>query len=79
MDKLERWTGHLPDEELAVCRKAGFGRRIGMGRRVALPDIETTWMFLVSGCAMCGRRMPELETALEPITNAFRAPDLPIR
>jgi hypothetical protein len=39
MDTFERWTGHLPDEELAVCRKAGFGRRIGMGRRVALPDL----------------------------------------
>lgn len=78
MDKLERWKDHVPEEELEVYRKAGFGERIGMGRRAALLNIDTTWMFLDPGYAMCGRRMPELETALERITHAFRALDLPI-
>ena len=33
MDKLGRWQDHLPESELEVYRKAGFGQRIGMGRR----------------------------------------------
>jgi maleamate amidohydrolase len=78
MDKLDRWKGHVPAEELQAYRKAGFGDRIGMGSRVALLNIDTTWMFLDPAYAMCGRRMPELEDSLERITHAFRALDLPI-
>jgi len=78
MDKLARWAGQWPDDELEVYRKAGFGQRIGLGRRTALLNIDTTWMFLDPAYAMCGRRMPELEAALQQLTAAFRALDLPI-
>lgn len=77
-DKLARWQGHVPDDELEVYRKAGFGRRIGMGARAALLNIDTTWMFVDPAYAMCGRRMPEVEAALERVTLAFRAAGLPI-
>ncbi len=78
MDKLTRWAGHWPEDELEVYRKAGFGQRIGLGRRTALLNIDTTWMFVDPAYAMCGRRMPELEAALQQVTAAFRALDLPI-
>jgi maleamate amidohydrolase len=78
MDKLQRWHGHVPEAELDVYRKAGFGRRIGVGRRPALLNIDTTWMFLDPAYAMCGRRMPELEAGLARITAVFRARGLPI-
>lgn len=78
MDKLDRWRGHVPDDELAVYRKAGFGRRIGLGRRAALLNVDTTHMFVDPAYAMCGRRMPELELALARLTDAFRVRGLPI-
>ena len=28
-DKLEKWRGYVPDEELETYRKGGFARRIG--------------------------------------------------
>ena len=78
MDKLDRWKGFVPDEELAVYRKAGFGERIGFGRKTALLNIDTTYMFIDPAYDMCGRKMPEVEAALEKLTLAFRAAKLPI-
>ena len=71
MNKLARWKGYLPDEELEVYRKAGFGERIGFGGKTALLNIDTTWMFLDPAYAMCGRRMPEVEGALTQLTEVF--------
>lgn len=78
MSKIGRWTGFVPQEELEVYRKAGFGERIGFGGKTALLNIDTTWMFLDPAYAMCGRRMPEVEVALARVTEVFRQADLPI-
>ena len=78
MNKLDRWKGTVPDEELEVYRKAGFGERIGFGSKAALINIYTTWMFLDPAYDMCGRRMPEVEAALTSVTEAFRRAGLPI-
>jgi len=78
MNKLARWKGFVPDAELEVYRKAGFGERIGFGAKTALLNIDTTWMFIDPAYDLCGRRMPELEEALARLTAAFRAAGLPI-
>ncbi len=76
--KLEKWQGYVPDEELATYRKGGFGNRIGSGDRVALLNIDTTWMFVDPHYDMCGRELPELKTAITDLTAQFRALGLPV-
>lgn len=78
MSKVDRWKGKIPESDLAVYRKAGFGRNVGTGSRAALLNIDTTHMFIDPSYAMCGHRNPELETALGQITTAFRKRALPI-
>lgn len=78
MDKLEKWRGFVPDEELETYAKAGFGRRIGIGKRPALLNIDTTHMFVDINYSQCGREMPELIDAIVRLTNTFRELDLPI-
>lgn len=77
-DKLAKWKGFVPDEELETYRKAGFAQRIGMGRKPALLNIDTTYMFVDPKYSMCGREMDSLIVALEKLTNAFRELGLPI-
>lgn len=77
-DKLEKWRGYVPDEELESYRKGAFGDRIGLGERVALLNIDTTHMFVDPQYSMCARRDPALAAAIARITNVFRALDLPI-
>lgn len=76
--KIERWRGFVPDDELATYTKGAFGNPIGMGERVALLNIDTTWMFVDPQYAMCGREDPKLKAALTRITQTFRALNLPI-
>lgn len=77
-DKLEKWRGYVPDEELETYRKAGFGKSIGLGRKAALLNIDTTYMFVDPRYAMCGREMSRLIGALDRLTQVFRDLDLPI-
>ena len=77
-DKLSRWQGVIPDEDLAAYRKGSFGRRIGLGARPALLNIDTTWMFVDPSYDMCGRAMPEFIAAVTRVTEVFRRLDLPI-
>lgn len=77
-DKLEKWRGFVPDEELETYRKAGFARRIGFGNRPALLNIDTTWMFVDPAYSQCGREMPEMVAALTSLTTTFRELGLPI-
>ena len=44
-DKLEKWKGYIPDDEIAAYAKGAFGRKIGWGERPALLNIDTTRMF----------------------------------
>lgn len=77
-DKLEKWRGFVPDDELDTYRKGGFARRIGIGKRPALLNIDTTYMFVDPAYSQCGREMPELRSALVRITRVFRRLGLPI-
>jgi len=78
MDKLEKWRGYVSDEELETYRKGGFAKRIGIGKRPALVNIDTTYMFVDPSFSFCGAEMPEMVKALEEITDLFRELDLPI-
>ena len=60
MDKLEKWRGYIPDDEIEAYRKGAFGRKIGYGARPALLNIDTTRMFVDPEFPQCGREMPEL-------------------
>jgi len=78
MDKLEKWRGYVPEEELETYRKGGFAQRIGMGERVALLNIDTTHMFVDPSYSMCGRDMTTVKNSLIKLTEKFRRLDLPI-
>ncbi len=78
MDKLEKWKGFIPDEEIEAYRKGAFGRKIGYGNRAALLNIDTTRMFVDPAYPQCGGEMPELIAAITEITETFRTLDLPI-
>ncbi|MFC7557424.1 hypothetical protein ACFQU7_42200 [Pseudoroseomonas wenyumeiae] len=77
-DKVEKWRGFVPEEELDTYRKAGFGKRIGIGRKPALLNIDTTYMFVDPQYSQCGRELPEMVSALTQLTETFRLLDLPI-
>lgn len=77
-DKFDKWRGYVPDAELDTYRKGGFARRIGMGRKAALLNIDTTWMFVDPSYAFCGRELPEMMAAIETLTQAFRRKGWPI-
>jgi len=78
MDKLEKWRGYVPNAELETYRKGGFANRLGIGKRAALVNIDTTQMFVDPSYSFCGAAMPEMMSALERITALFRKLDLPI-
>ena len=77
-DKIEKWRGFVPDAELETYIKGGFGNKIGLGRRPALLNIDTTHMFVDPAYSQCGAEDPALLAAIERITGTFRRLDLPI-
>ena len=77
-DKIEKWRGFVPDAELETYVKGHFGNRIGIGRRAALLNIDTTYMFVDPAYSQCGAEDPALLAAIERITQTFRRLDLPI-
>ena len=60
MSKLEKWADFLPPEELATYAKGKFGERVGFGRKPALLNIDTTYMFVDPAFPQCGEGDPEL-------------------
>jgi len=79
MNKLEKWRGYVPDEELANYAKGAFANRLGIGERPALLNIDSTRMFVDPEFPQCGAQaMPELVAALVKITEVFRRLGLPI-
>jgi nicotinamidase-related amidase len=78
MDKVDRWKGQVPDSELAAYRKGGFANRIGLGKRPALLNIDTTFMFVDPAYPMCAGPTDALRAAVTTITELFRALELPI-
>ena len=77
-DKIAKWRGYAPDEELQAYAKAKFGNRIGFGAKAALLNIDTTFMFVDPIFSMTRAADPALCAALVRVTETFRALDLPI-
>ena len=77
-DKIEKWRDFVPDAELETYIKGGFGNKIGLGRRPALLNIDTTYMFVDPAYSQCGAEDPALLAAIERITETFRRLELPI-
>lgn len=77
-DKIEKWRGYVPEDELDAYVKGKFGNKIGIGARPALLNIDTTFMFVDPTYPQCGGEMPELSRAVERLTGLFRALGLPI-
>lgn len=78
MNKLEKWRGYVPDEELATYAKGAFANRLGIGRRPALLNIDSTRMFVDPEFPQCGGEVPGLEDAIVRITGVFRRLSLPV-
>lgn len=78
MSKIERWRGVIPDGELAAYGKGAFGGKIGLGRRPALLNIDTTNMYVDPAYPHCGGPTPGLQAALVRITDVFRRLRLPV-
>lgn len=78
MNKIDRWRGLVPDEDLAAYTKGAFGNPIRMGERPALLNIDTTYMFVDPAYPQCGKDDPALKAALVRITEVFRRLELPI-
>ena len=78
MSKLEKWAGYLPPDELATYAKGKFGERVGFGRRAALLNIDTTYMFVDPAYPQCGDGDPELVANIARLVGVFRELGLPI-
>lgn len=78
MNKLDKWADYLPPEELATYAKGKFGERVGFGRRAALLNIDTTYMFVDPAYPQCGDGDPMLVENITRLVSVFRSLDLPI-
>lgn len=78
MSKLDKWKDYLPADELATYAKGKFGERVGYGRRAALLNIDTTFMFVDPAYPQCGDGDPELVDNITRLVRAFRDLGLPI-
>ena len=78
MNKLDKWADYLPPEELATYAKGKFGERVGFGRRAALLNIDTTYMFVDPAYPQCGDGDPKLVENITRLVSVFRSLDLPI-
>lgn len=78
MSKIDRWRGIIADEELATYGKGAFGNPVGLGRRPALLNIDTTFMFVDPAYPMCGGDTRDFQAVLVSITAAFRRLGWPI-
>jgi maleamate amidohydrolase len=78
MNKLDKWRGFVPDNELTAYAKGGFANPLGFGERPALLNIDTTRMFVDPEFPLCGHAMPDMIDAIVRITGVFRRLSLPI-
>ena len=78
MSKFEKRADYMPPEELATYVKGKFGERVGYGQRVALLNIDTTYMFVDPAYPQCGDEDPALVANITRLVHVFRELDLPI-
>jgi maleamate amidohydrolase len=77
-DKIKRWRGRVPDDDLAAYAKGAFGGTIGFGSKAALLNIDTTHMFVDPAYAMTRSVDAAFLSAVSEITLVCRALRLPI-
>jgi maleamate amidohydrolase len=76
--KIRRWADLISEAEIQAYAKAGFGQKIGIGKRPALLNIDTTNNFVDPAYALCAARDEVLVANLVRVTQAFRRLNLPI-
>jgi maleamate amidohydrolase len=76
--KIRRWSNLISEEEIQAYAKADFGRKIGIGARPALLNIDTTNNFVDPAYALCAQRDEALIANFIRVTEAFRQFGLPI-
>lgn len=75
---LERWRDLIGEEELKAYEKAGFGNRIGYGERLALLNVDMTYMFVDPAYSQTYADMTPVLEAVATLTQAARAAKIPI-
>jgi maleamate amidohydrolase len=80
MSKLEKWKNWLSEAELADYSRAGHGNtQFGMGRQVALLNVDSHNLFVDPKYPFCGTQDPDATiAAITRLTETFRRLDLPI-
>ncbi|MBT6274142.1 MAG: isochorismatase family protein [Chromatiales bacterium] len=78
MNKLDKWSSLLTPEDRAGFEKGGFGQPLGLGKSVALLNIDTTHMFVDPSYPLCAGLDESLLANIEVLTTTFRERDLPI-
>ena len=76
--KFDKWKDFASAEDLHLYRDAGFGQPIGMGKRVALINVDTHNLFIQPHYPFSVSNHVETEAALAKLTTAFRRLGLPI-
>ena len=76
--KIRRWADLISEAEMQAYAKAKFGESIGLGKNVALLNIDTTNNFVDPAYDMCAERDDDLVANFVQITEAFRRFGLPI-
>ena len=63
---------------MCIRDRGKFGERVGVGRKVALLNIDTTYMFVDPAFPQCGDADPELVANITRLVSVFRTLKLPI-
>ena len=69
---LEKWKDLIGEDELKAYEKAGFGRRIGFGKRPAILNVDMTYMFVDAKYSQTYGDMSLMLKAVTKLTQAAR-------
>jgi len=75
---LEKWKDLVGEEELKSYSKAGFGRRIGFGKKVGLLNVDMTYMFVDPAYSATHGDMSPVLHAVAKLTQVVRKAQIPI-
>ena len=75
---LEKWKDLIGEDELKAYEKAGFGRRIGFGKRPAILNVDMTYMFVDAKYSQTYGDMSLMLKAVTKLTQAARKARVPL-
>lgn len=75
---IEKWKDLVGEEELQAYEKAGFGRRIGFGKKPALLNVDMTYMFFDPAYSATYGDMSPVLKAVNKLTRTARHAGIPI-